>query len=123
MPFCNFSTRSDQAFHAFDQAAISNNHLLAASAQLREKVAQIRIGDQIHLKGYLASYSHNHGFAFKRGTSIIRTDSGNGACETIYLEDIEIVRPSMLLWRTLMYVAILGFVISVLAWMMLPFKP
>lgn len=120
---CNFSTRSTPVFQAFDQSAISNNHLLAASEHLREKVAQIRIGDQIHLKGYLASYSHNHGFAFKRGTSIIRTDTGNGACETIYLEDIDIIRPSTLPWRLVMYAALAGFVLSILAWMALPFKP
>jgi len=42
----------------------------------------------VRLKGYLARYSHGGGF--ERGTSTTRNDTGNGACETIYIEDVQI---------------------------------
>lgn len=119
---CNFFTRSEAAYRAFDQAAFSNNHLLAASASIQEKLAGVKLGDQIHLKGYLATYSHNHGFPFRRGTSTVRTDTGNGACETIYVEEVSIIRPWMSPWRLLMYVAMALLALSILAWMVLPFE-
>lgn len=48
------------------------------------------IGDYIHIKGMLASYRNpaNH---FFRGTSTVRTDKGNGACETIYVSEFEVL--------------------------------
>lgn len=119
---CNFFTRSTAAFQAFDQTAISNNHLLAASAAIQEKLSAVSIGDQIHLKGYLASYSHDHGFAFRRGTSTVRTDTGNGACETIYVEDIHIVRSWMSPWRLMMYGAMAVLAFSIMAWLAMPFR-
>jgi hypothetical protein len=116
-------TRSTPAFQAFDQTAISNNHLLTASPELMKKIASIKIGDSIHVRGYLASYSHNQGFAFQRGTSTTRSDTGNGACETIYLEDIDIIQRSPVPYRLLMWLAVVACIVSFIAWMALPFKP
>ena len=73
---CNFSTRSDAAFAAFDQTAISNNHLLTDQPALAKKLRTVRVGDQIHFRGHLAEYSHQHGTDFKRGTSTVRTNTG-----------------------------------------------
>ena len=56
-------------------------------------------GDQIYLKGYLATYSQPGGGL--RGTSISRTDTGNGACETIYVEEFEFLKKSNRFWRFL----------------------
>ena len=51
-------------------------------------------GDQIKIKGYLVDYkvAKDGQTLFTRGTSTTRTDNGNGACETIYVEDVEIIR-------------------------------
>ncbi len=47
-------------------------------------------GDHVRLKGVLAEYANkNNGFF--RGTSTIREDTGNGACETVYLDSFEII--------------------------------
>ena len=59
---------------------------------------QAERGDQIHLKGYLVTYSHGGG---TRGTSLTRDDTGNGACETIYVTDINILRKANRFWRYL----------------------
>ena len=119
---CNFSTNSSEAFAAFDQTAVSNNHLITDDIRLARKVGGIKVGDQIHFRGYLAEYSHNHGFPFKRGTSTVRTDSGNGACETVYLQDIEILQHGGRPWHLLVYVAIALLIAGVVAWFMLPVR-
>lgn len=117
---CYFQTSSDKAFAAFDQAAISNNHLLSANARLANQMIDARVGDQVHFSGYLAEYSHNHGQPFKRGTSTVRTDTGNGACETVFVEKFEILQRGGQPWHTLLNVAIAMLIIGVIAWFAAP---
>jgi hypothetical protein len=117
---CNFSTNSNEAYAAFDQTAVSNNHLLTDDPQLARVMLSVREGDQIHFRGYLSEYSHNHGFAFKRGTSITRTDSGNGACETVYVEQFDILKAGGQPWRTLVCVAGVMLLLSLIAWFVQP---
>lgn len=104
----------------FDQNAISNNHLLTESPRLAKELLKVRVGDQIHFRGRLSEYSHNVGFAFKRGTSTVRTDSGNGACETVYVDSIDIIRAGGKPWRTLVWVAGIMVIVSLIAWFMQP---
>lgn len=75
----------------FKMNALSNNHLLTDDNAIKEALMSAEPGDHIRLKGVLAEYA-NPGNGFKRGTSITRNDTGNGACETIFLEDFEIVQ-------------------------------
>lgn len=119
---CNFSTNSNEAFAAFDQTAISNNHLLTDNPQLAKLMRSVQVGDQIHFRGQLAEYSHHHGFAFKRGTSITRTDTGNGACETVFIESFDILRTGGKPWRSLCWIAGLMLLFSLIAWFMQPVR-
>lgn len=119
---CNFSTGSTEAWEAFDIYAVSNNHLITDSHTLAKQVMAARIGDQIHFHGYLAEYSHNHGFPFKRGTSIVRSDTGNGACETVYVEDFEVLQRGDALWHGLMWLAIFLLVAEVVGWFVIPMR-
>jgi hypothetical protein len=119
---CNFQTSSNEAYAAFDQTAISNNHLLSADPRLVRKMRDARIGDQIHFSGYLAEYSHNHGFPFRRGTSTVRTDSGNGACETVYVDDFEILHHGGGAWHALLWVGVGLMIAGVIAWFTLPVR-
>ena len=57
-------------------------------------------GDYIRFKGLLASYQ-NPGNGFSRGTSTVRTDTGNGACETVYLSEFEVIRKANARMRSL----------------------
>jgi hypothetical protein len=121
---CYFNPKSIEAFQAFDQAALSNNHLLTDKPEIARAIRKVRIGDQVRFRGYLAEYSHNHnGQPFKRGTSIVRTDTGNGACETIYIEDFEILKPGGGPWRKLVWLAAFMLVAGVIAWFRLPIDP
>jgi hypothetical protein len=117
---CNFSTHSNAAFAAFDQTAISNNHLLTDNPQIARAMSSVRIGDQIHFRGHLAEYSHNEGFPFKRGTSITRTDTGNGACETVFVDSFEILKVGRKPWRILAWLASLMLAAGVVAWFARP---
>jgi hypothetical protein len=119
---CNFQTSSNEAFAAFDQTAISNNHLLTTDASIAKRIRNARVGDQIHFTGYLAEYSHNVGPGFRRGTSTVRTDSGNGACETVFLESFEIVAPGSGPWPMLIKVAIGMMVAGLLLWFAAPVR-
>jgi len=59
--------------------------------ELKRLLMSAETGDHIRLEGLLAEYE-NPSNGFRRGTSTVRTDSGNGACETIYLERFEVVQ-------------------------------
>lgn len=119
---CNFSTRSDAAYAAFDQTAISNNHLLTDHPEIAKKLRTVRVGDQIRFRGHLAEYAHQHGLDFRRGTSTVRTDTGNGACETVFIDSIEIIRAGGKPWRTLVWVSSLLLALGVFAWFARPVR-
>ena len=74
------------------------------------------VGDQIHFEGYLSSYSNASGF--HRGTSTIRTDTGNGACETVYVTEFDISDPAPRGWRKLQSAALWGLLLSSAAWLL-----
>ena len=118
---CNVQTRDSQAWAAFDMYKLSNNHLLSDRESIRDSVRDIRIGDQIRVRGYLASYTNPAGGT--RGTSTTRLDTGDGACETIYVEDFEIVRAATSRWRQLMWGSLALFLVSLFAWFRRPYKP
>jgi len=69
---------------------ISNNHLIPADFSISHKVKKIRRGDHIKIKGYLVSvYGKRWGREYGWDSSTSRTDTGNGACEIIYVTDVE----------------------------------
>jgi len=82
----------------FSMQQLSNNHLLANDPDVLEAIMSAEPGDQIAFDGVLAGYSHSNG-KFKRGTSTNRTDTGNGACETIFVRDFQILKKANQGWR------------------------
>ncbi|MBK1722617.1 hypothetical protein [Thiocystis violacea] len=94
---CWISTADPVAAERFGWNQLSNNHVLSHDEYIQKAIKSAEIGDQIHFSGKLARYSHAGGF--QRGTSTTRTDSGNGACETVYIEDFQITRKSNTGWR------------------------
>ena len=119
---CYVKAPTQEAYAAFDPTALSNNHLLTDKPELAKIMLQVNIGDQIHFRGHLSEYSHNHGFAFKRGTSITRTDTGNGACETVFVDRFEILKTSGQPWRSLVWLAAIMLLASIAAWFMQPVR-
>jgi len=75
----------------FQMHQLSNNHVLIDDKEIESKLMRSEPGDHIRLKGVLAEY-RNPRTGFHRSTSTIRTDTGDGACETIYVTDFEVVK-------------------------------
>lgn len=120
---CNVRTGSTEVWRAFSMSALSNNHLLTDNPAIARTLKSARVGDQVHFRGYLAEYSHEQGQHFFRGTSTTRTDQGNGACETVFATDAEIVREANRGWRMLFKLGLVALGVAICAWVALPFRP
>ncbi len=71
---------------------MSNNHLIPANNNIRHAIRLAKKGMKVELEGYLVGLE-----VMKKGkpysawrSSVIRTDSGGGACELIYLTKLRI---------------------------------
>jgi len=118
---CNVQTRDSIAWSHFKMNQLSNNHLISEDPFIRERVEEIRVGDQIRVKGWLARYGAVGGGL--RGTSATREDSGDGACETIYVHEFTIVEPGFSRWRVAMYLSLATLVVALLVHFALPYRP
>ena len=118
---CNVKTRDQAAWESFDMYQLSNNHLISDDEFVRNQIRKIRVGDQIRIKGYLSSYGGAGGS--KRGTSTTRTDTGDGACETIYVEQFRIVQPATSYWRISMWVSLSLLLIGLAIHFTRPYRP
>jgi hypothetical protein len=70
---------------------ISNNHLIPAEGNwnIDKAIRWIKKGDQVRIKGYLVSITGiNNPLRLK--SSLRRGDSGGGACEIIWIEELQI---------------------------------
>ena len=118
---CNVFTRDMQAWESFDMNQLSNNHLISDDDFIRDQVRDIQIGDQVRFRGYLASYSNQSGG--KRGTSTTRTDTGDGACETVFVEYFDIVQPATSYWRISMWTSLALLALGLIVHLRRPYRP
>jgi hypothetical protein len=116
---CNVKTRDMAAWESFDMNQLSNNHLISDDDFIRDRVRDIKIGDQIRVQGYLASYESPGGL---RGTSTTRTDTGDGACETIYVERFELLKKATSFWRMSMWTSLAALLLGLGLFFTRPFK-
>lgn len=112
---CNFSTDSNQTWKTFKPDELSNNHLLTDDDAIREKIQAVKIGDLVHLQGWLSLYANDQGFS--RDTSTTRKDSGNGACETIFIRRFEVFDSMENRWRTAYSVSLFSAIGTALIWL------
>ena len=95
--FCNYRWSGNLVFNTNE---VSNNHLLVSNDVINKIVGTVMPGDQVKITGKLVDVAAvNRGTDnlydpeyFELRTSTIRTDSGAGACEIIYIEDIQILK-------------------------------
>ena len=116
---CFWSTSSN---NGFDATAFSNNHLITSDPAHARTLRRVRVGDEVRVRGYLADYTtlKNGAPAGMRKTSVVRTDDGQGACEVIWIQEIEILRAANRPWRLTLRVALVLLLLSVIAWVLLP---
>jgi hypothetical protein len=116
---CNVKTRDQAAWESFDMYQLSNNHLISDDDFIRDQVRKVKVGDQVRIQGVLASYESPGGL---RGTSTTRTDTGDGACETIYVDRFEILQPATSYWHISMYAALATLLVGLFQFFRRPFK-
>jgi len=78
---------------AFNPEKASNNHLIPADSAVAGRIGAIHVGDQIRMTGLLVDYTvtKDGQEIFTRRTSLTRGDTGNGACEILYVIDLAVV--------------------------------
>ena len=77
-----------------------------------KKIAGVKVGDQVRVKGWLAHYGATGNP--KRGTSTTRTDTGDRACETIFVDRFDVLDSPFHPWRSAMYLSLTVAVLSLI---------
>ncbi|HEX4329685.1 MAG TPA: hypothetical protein VH105_23060 [Burkholderiales bacterium] len=108
----------------FDGTALSNNHVVTNDAAIAHVLREVKVGDEVRMRGYLIDYTtYTDGrVAGMRKTSIVRTDDGEGACEVVWVQELEIVRSHGHGWRVAEKVGAALLVLALIAWILLPAK-
>jgi hypothetical protein len=68
----------------------TNLHLIPSDATIRQQLANVEQGDIIRISGFLTDVKDESEFIWV--TSRSREDSGDGACEIVLIEKIEVVK-------------------------------
>lgn len=66
----------------------ANMHMIPADSAIEKVLKSIRVGQVVKLSGYLVEAKAQDGWHWR--SSLSRTDTGNGACELIYVKSLEI---------------------------------
>ncbi len=66
----------------------ANVHLISKDQLVLKKIENLNKNDHIKLKGYLVNVKFDNGIW---SSSLTRTDTGNGACEIMYVTDVEVI--------------------------------
>jgi hypothetical protein len=121
---CWVKADTEARWKAFDPTALSNNHLVTDDPYVARELRKVRIGDQVHFRGYLVDYSviRNGVPGGTRVSSTVRTDTGNGACEVVYVEDFEVLASPNRMWRFALKLSLGVLLASLIAWAFLPPK-
>jgi hypothetical protein len=86
--FYLWSTRDASLDLGYISSHTANTHLVPGSSHVASALARVRRGDVVRLEGDLVDIDGPDGFVWK--TSLTRTDTGAGACETLYVRAITI---------------------------------
>ena len=121
---CHFKTHDATSAENFNTAEVSNNHLLASDPEVRRKINESRVGDQVELSGMLINYCPRENRDWIRQTSLSRTDTGGGACEVMFVEEFQFLKKAPRFWyRTyeiLRRALVVSVVVKILLFLLLP---
>jgi hypothetical protein len=71
----------------------ANMHFIPSNNLVKKELKKVRKGDIVSFSGYLIRANGQDGWQWV--SSLTRTDTGNGACELIFIESFEIVTPDL----------------------------
>ena len=104
----------------------SNNHLIPQNDEIKSIIKDLDIGDQIKINGFLVdykTYDEDGQRVSSRETSTTREDEGNGACETLFVTDIEVLKQGPTWEQNLKTLSTWGMIISALLSILVIFLP
>lgn len=67
----------------------ANTHLIPASETVKDRIGAIRPGEVVRLRGYLVSIEADDGWHWS--SSLSRSDTGGGACELMWVEQVDLI--------------------------------
>lgn len=82
-----------------DYRELANNHVLAKDGAIRAALDAIEKGDEVRITGRLVDYDID-GRPIRK-TSLVRDDTENGACETLYVESVIVIAAHGKWWKRL----------------------
>jgi hypothetical protein len=65
----------------------ANTHLIPVDAGVRRQLKRLRVGQVVHLSGFLVNAVRDDGTYIN--TSLTRSDTGPGSCEVVLVEQVE----------------------------------
>lgn len=69
------------------ETSSANMHLIPATNDIESSLKKLRTGHIVRLRGYLVEARDDDGFVWK--SSLSRADTGNHACELIWVEELD----------------------------------
>ena len=66
----------------------SNMHMIPATDEIEKKIKSVHKGDVVEFKGYLVNLTMESGWHWN--SSLSRTDTGDGSCEVVWVNEFEI---------------------------------
>ena len=67
----------------------ANMHMVPASKDIENRLAELRPGELIALEGFLIQAEQNNGWKWK--SSLTRNDTGARACELVWVENLQVL--------------------------------
>jgi len=67
----------------------ANMHMIPANGDIEHALKQVRTGHVVRLSGYLVEVDADDGWHWR--SSLSREDTGNGACELVWVEDLQVI--------------------------------
>lgn len=71
------------------ETSSANMHMIPADSKVKRQLEAVHAGQVIHLEGFLVNARRPDGWYWN--TSMTRGDTGAGACELVYVENIDVV--------------------------------
>jgi len=66
----------------------ANMHMIPATSDIERRLESVRSGEIVRLRGYLVEVQGQDGFTWR--SSLTREDTGAGACELVWVEQLEV---------------------------------
>jgi len=71
----------------------ANMHMIPANDDVEQDLLRVQPGEVVHIEGYLVVATSEDGTVWK--SSLTRKDSGDGACEVLWVESVLSYRPDV----------------------------